>query len=422
MSRRKLTVDRYKEIERLLAAGRGVREITRSLRCSRRLVRQIRDGVHAPPDQPRSAAEPLWMTQVDWAQIIHDLGLGHPLKFLWEEKAQALTTYSNFWKQFYRKYPQYRQAAVTAREFQPGERVEVDYAGDTLEWVELSTGEIRKAYVFVAGLGFSQLLFAWAAEDTKSLNWLACHRRMFAFYGGVAHVTVPDCLKQGVLKCHLYDPDLNPGYAEYVFSVYMFAALRGGPAFPGNYSSERNISLRSCSQRPQELHDARIPAPLPCGTALSDITSRQSGSLHFEIDLRVNVRCVQRSMAKPGADRVDINTGAKQVNRARVPSHVRTDMFCLQRWQSMSCPTRCSLYKAVDTEPRQRMTEPIEKDWFVRRPPPHERPNSRHRVRPEWTVPSLIPLTDQTHNRAALQIEIANREPSDFIRSRAGVV
>jgi hypothetical protein len=45
----------------------------------------------------------------------------------------------------------------------------------------------------------------------KSRNWLASHRRMFAYYGGVPHVTVPDCLKQGVLKCHLYDPDLNPG-------------------------------------------------------------------------------------------------------------------------------------------------------------------------------------------------------------------
>jgi hypothetical protein len=48
----------------------------------------------------------------------------------------------------------------------------------------------------------------------KSRNWLGSHRRMFSYYGGVAHVTVPDCLKQGVLKCHLYDPDLNPGYAE----------------------------------------------------------------------------------------------------------------------------------------------------------------------------------------------------------------
>src|SRR5205807_1503171 len=102
----------------------------------------------------------------------------------------------------------------TVRGFAPGERVEVDYAGEPIEWVEIKSGEIREAWVFVAGLGFSQLLFAWAAEDMKSRNWLGCHRRMFAYYGGVAHVTVPDCLKQGVLKCHLYDPDLNPGYAE----------------------------------------------------------------------------------------------------------------------------------------------------------------------------------------------------------------
>src|ERR1700730_6113882 len=37
---------------------------------------------------------------------------------------------------------------------------------------------------------------------------------MFAYYSGVPHVIVPDCMKQGVLKCHLYDPDLNPGYAQ----------------------------------------------------------------------------------------------------------------------------------------------------------------------------------------------------------------
>ena len=85
--------------------------------------------------------------------------------------------------------PAYRQATVTARDFEPGERVEVDCAGDTLQLLEVSTGEIHKTYVFVAGLGFSQLLFAGAAEDTRSRNWLGCHRRMFEFYGG--HLTVP---------------------------------------------------------------------------------------------------------------------------------------------------------------------------------------------------------------------------------------
>lgn len=74
---------------------------------------------------------------MDWGAVIVDLGLGHPMKFICEEKAPGLTTYSNFWKQFYRKFPQYREAAITAREFEPGERVEVDYAGDKIDWVDL---------------------------------------------------------------------------------------------------------------------------------------------------------------------------------------------------------------------------------------------------------------------------------------------
>jgi transposase len=214
MAIRSMTVHRYEEIRRRLAEGRGLREIARALGCSRRTVREVRDGERVSPGAAKSSGDPLWMAQLDWPAIIHDLGLGHPLKFLWEEKAQHLITYPNFWKQFYRKFPQYREASVTAREFEPGERVEVDYAGDPIEWVEIKTGQIRKAWVFVAGLGFSQLLFAWAAEDMKSRNWLGSHRRMYAYYGGVPHVTVPDCLKAGVLKCYLYDPDLNPGYAD----------------------------------------------------------------------------------------------------------------------------------------------------------------------------------------------------------------
>ena len=192
MGVRSMTVRRFEEIRRRLSEGRGLREIARALGCSRDTVREVRDGLRVSPDAPKTLPDPLWMLQLDWPPIIHDLGLGHPLKFLWEEKAQHLTTYSNFWKQFYRKFPQYRMASVTARDFVPGERVEVDYAGDPIEWLEVKTGELHKVWVFVAALGFSQLLFARAAEDMKSRNWLGCHRRMFAFYGGVSHVTVPD--------------------------------------------------------------------------------------------------------------------------------------------------------------------------------------------------------------------------------------
>lgn len=156
MAGRGMTMPRYREIRRLLAEGLSLHDIARSLGCSRRTVREVRDGDRLSPDATKLTGDPLWMAQLDWPPIIHDLGLGHPLKFLWAEKAQHLTTYSNFWKQFYRKFRQFRHASVTAREFAPGERVEVDYAGDSIAWVELRTGEIHKAWVFVAALGFSQ--------------------------------------------------------------------------------------------------------------------------------------------------------------------------------------------------------------------------------------------------------------------------
>lgn len=81
MSQRVLTVDRHKEIERLLADGRGVREIKRALKCLRQLVRQIRDGLHGSPDQRRSTADPPRMAQVNWPEIVHDLGLAASRRF-----------------------------------------------------------------------------------------------------------------------------------------------------------------------------------------------------------------------------------------------------------------------------------------------------------------------------------------------------
>ena len=116
-----MTVSRYEEIRRRLAEGRTMREIARALGCSRGTVREVRDGCRGSPDTPKALADPLWMRQLEWSSIIHDLGLGYELQSLWEEKAQHLTGYSNFWKRFYRKFPQYREASVTAREFEPGE-------------------------------------------------------------------------------------------------------------------------------------------------------------------------------------------------------------------------------------------------------------------------------------------------------------
>lgn len=300
MALRSMTVDRYEEIRRRLAAGRSLREIAHALGCSRRTVREVRDGERCSPDAAKRGADPLWMAQLDWPAIIHDLGLGHPLKFLWEEKAQNLTTYSNFWKRFYRKFPQLREATVTAREFEPGERVEVDYAGDPIEWIEIKTGEIRKAWVFVAGLGFSQLLFAWASDDMKSRNWLGGHRRMYNFYGGVPHVSVPDCLKQGVLKCHLYDPDLNPGYADLAtqFGTAIVPARVKKPQDKAIVEGLVKILMRYVRFR---YRRHRFTSLSEINRALAECIARINDRRHsrFGVSRRARFETVERAALKP---------------------------------------------------------------------------------------------------------------------------
>jgi transposase len=300
MGLRSMTVHRYEEIRRRLAEGRGLREIARALGCSRRTVREVRDGERVSPAAPKSTRDPLWMLQVDWAAIIHDLGLGHPLKFLWEERAQHLITYANFWKQFYRKYPEYRQGSVTAREFDPGERVEVDYAGDPIEWIEVRTGEIRRAWVFVAALGFSQLLYARAAEDMKSRNWLGCHRRMFAYYGGVPHVTVPDCLKNGVLKCHIYDPDINPGYAE-LASQYATAVVPARPARPKDKAIVEGVVKILMRYVRFRYRHHRFISLTEINRALADCVERINDRRHrrFGVSRRERFETLERSALKP---------------------------------------------------------------------------------------------------------------------------
>jgi hypothetical protein len=158
-----------------------------------------------------SRLPPGWALKVDWNLVEKDIKGGHEFKRIWEAYALDSTSYPNFYKHTKSRFAQLLQATVTLREFSAGEHCEVDYAGDRVEWIDRK-GEIHEAHLFVGILCFSQLIFAWAAPDEKKQNWLESHRRMFSFFGGVPRVIVCDQLKNGVIKSHLYDPDLNPDY------------------------------------------------------------------------------------------------------------------------------------------------------------------------------------------------------------------
>lgn len=214
MARRELTMARLLEIKRLLGLGLAVNEIKRTLHCSKETIRKIRDGKKEECDiGVRAQIEPIWVAKVNFEEIIKDVKAGHTLKHIWEESVSEFVGYSGFWKQFSKLHPEIKNESVTLREFAPGSQCEVDYAGDTVEY-HVKNGETKKAVIFVGILCHSQLMFAKATVNSTSRYFLDSHASMYEYFKGVPEVTTCDCLKQGVLKCHRYDPEINVAYAD----------------------------------------------------------------------------------------------------------------------------------------------------------------------------------------------------------------
>lgn len=212
--RRAISVARYREIRRLLEQGLSERNISLSLRCSRKTIRKVREGrITEATLEVTGLSETGWEQEIDW-ESVKSLLKDHPLKYIWEEKAGHLIQYSGFWKYFSKRYPLEHGRISVHREFSAGEYSEVDYAGWTVEYVNQLTGEILNAPVFIGILCYGQLIFAEARANMQSRNFLECHALMYESFGGVPRVTRCDCLKQGVSKVHIYDPDINMAYCE----------------------------------------------------------------------------------------------------------------------------------------------------------------------------------------------------------------
>ncbi len=140
---------------------------------------------------------------------------GVTLMLLWEEylgEHPQGYRYSQFCE-LYRQWA--RKLKISMRQIhKAGEKLFVDYAGQTLPIVNPHTGEISEAQIFVAVLGASSYTFAEATLSQNLPDWLGSHRRAFDFFGGVPELVIPDNLKSAVSKPCRYEPDLNPSYQD----------------------------------------------------------------------------------------------------------------------------------------------------------------------------------------------------------------
>ena len=102
---------------------------------------------------------------------------------------------------------------VMRQEHRAGEKLFVDYAGQTVPIVDRRTGEILiEAQIFVAVMGASNYSYAEATRTQTLPDWIGAHVRAFTFFNGSTEIIVPDNLKSGISKPCRYEPDINPTY------------------------------------------------------------------------------------------------------------------------------------------------------------------------------------------------------------------
>lgn len=139
---------------------------------------------------------------------------GVTLTLLWEEYRRKCYDEGKkpyMFTQFGEKYRKWARVTKATMRIQhkPGDTMEVDWAGAALDIHNSVTGEVSKAYLFVAVLPCSCFTYAEVCDDMKLENWISCHIHTYNYFGGVTRLLVPDNLKTGVTKNTRYETEYS---------------------------------------------------------------------------------------------------------------------------------------------------------------------------------------------------------------------
>ena len=235
MANRRLSMRKIKEVIRLKWGNKlSNRQIAKSCSISHSTVRDYLlraelTGLSWPldPKQDDAAIENLLFPPIKKQRS--DRGQMPNMEYLYQEMKKKSVTLQLLWYEYKQDNPDgyqysrfchlYRQWVnkldVTLRQqHRAGEKLFLDYAGQTVPIIDPATGEIHEAQIFIAALGASNHTFAEATLGQDLPSWIRSHVHAFEFFGGVPYILVPDNLKAGVTNPCRYEPDINPTYQD----------------------------------------------------------------------------------------------------------------------------------------------------------------------------------------------------------------
>ena len=164
------------------------------------------------PPGVAAAARP----EPDWAHVDRELRRkGVTRSLLWQEyRTEHPDGYGYAW--CCERYDAWkRRPSPTMRQSHgAGEKVFVDFAGDTVDVIDPVSGAAQAMKLFVAALGASAYVYCEARPSEGLADWIGCHVGLFAHLGGVPAIVVCDNLKAAVTNPDRYEPGINRTYQE----------------------------------------------------------------------------------------------------------------------------------------------------------------------------------------------------------------
>ena len=115
-------------------------------------------------------------------------------------------------KRLVRKLKQKSPRLFARIETSPGQEAQVDFGQGA---PTLKNGRYCRPWLFVMTLSNSRKSYQQVVWKQDVETFLACHENAFQFFGGVPETVKLDNLKSGVLKAHLYEPEINPNYLAF---------------------------------------------------------------------------------------------------------------------------------------------------------------------------------------------------------------
>lgn len=251
MARETLSMRKVSEVLRLsLEQKLSVRQVARSCGLARStvadyLARARMAGLGWPLPEglddtrlegllfPAPDAVPPQRPPLEFLYIRNELRRAHvTLQLLWEEyrgHTQNGYSYSQYC-QLYRDWIG-KQAISLRQEHRAGEKLFVDYAGDTIPIHDRHAGSVIEGHLFVAVLGCSNYTYAEVTASEQLPDWISAHARALEHIRGVPQVVVPDNPKAAVTRPCWYDPEINRTYQE-LAEHYGFVVIPARPRKP----------------------------------------------------------------------------------------------------------------------------------------------------------------------------------------------